>query len=95
MFIRVTTGQSDPSHGEDITKWGHERLLPALRKLPGFKEYHGGADPQTGRIVAVTLWETREHAERLREAAGDVLSELGGLGVTMDAPQIFEQTLSA
>jgi hypothetical protein len=95
MYIRVTTGQADVSRAEDITRWGNERLVPALRKLPGFKGYHGGADRQSGGIVAVTLWETREQAERLREAIGDVFAELGGMGVKLDAPKIFEETISA
>jgi hypothetical protein len=95
MFIRVTTGRADPGRKEEITKWGNERLVPALRKLPGFKGYHGGADPQSGRVVAVTLWETREQAEGLPEAAGDLLAELSGMGVSMDAHQVFEETVSA
>jgi heme-degrading monooxygenase HmoA len=84
-----------PSTFRIASKWGNERLVPALRKLPGFKEYHGGADAQTGRIVAVTIWETKEQAEGFRQAASDVLSDLSGLGVVMDQPQVFEQTVSA
>jgi hypothetical protein len=95
MYIRVTTGQADPSRAGEISTWANERLVPLLRTLPGFKEYHGGADPQTGRVLAVSLWDTREQAAGLREAAGSVLAELNAMGVTLDAPQVFEQTVSS
>jgi hypothetical protein len=95
MHIRVTTDQTDASRADEITRWGNDRLISVLRNLPGFKGCQGGADRQMGGIVAVTLWDTREQAERLREAVGDVFTELGGMGVKLDAPKIFEETVSA
>src|SRR5262245_863940 len=95
MFMRVTTGRFDPQREADVKRWGEEQFLPALRKLPGFQGYHGGLDREAGRYVAVSLWETREQADALRERASAPIGQLAGLGVQMDAAQTFEEPLSA
>jgi hypothetical protein len=95
MHIRVTTDQTAASRADEITSWGNDRLNSVLLKLPGFKGCHGGADRQTGGIVAATLWDTREQAERLREAVGEVFAEPGDMSLKFDVPKIFEETVSA
>ena len=95
MFIRVTTGRFDHQREADLLRWGGEELLPALRQLPGFQGYHGGLDREAGRIVAVSLWETREQADALPERASATLGQLAALGVQMEAHQTFEETLSS
>jgi hypothetical protein len=95
MFIRVTTGRFDPQREADLLRWGEEQFLPALRQLPGFQGYHGGIDREAGRLVAVSVWETREQAEALPERASATIGQLAGLGVQMEAHQTFEETLSS
>lgn len=95
MIIRVTTGTFDPAREADVQRWGEERLVPAMRALPGFRGYHGGFDTGTGRLVGVSFWGRREQAEALREHLDDVLGELAGLGGQLAPGQTFEETLTA
>jgi hypothetical protein len=95
MFIRVTIGRFDPQREANLRRWGEEQFLPALRQLPGFQGYHGGLDREAGHIVAVSLWETREHADALPERASATLGQLADLGIQMEAHQTFEETLSS
>jgi hypothetical protein len=52
MFIRVTPYSFDPNKEQEVLRISHERLVPALRQLPGFRGYTGASDRTTGRGVA-------------------------------------------
>ena len=67
MYLRVTRGRFDSARtGRDL-RLVDEATLPALRQLPGFRGVHTGIDSESGALVAVSLWDTREQAQ----AAGD------------------------
>jgi hypothetical protein len=90
MIVRIAFGTYDPSREEEIRRWGEEQFVPALRELPGFTGYHGGFDREAGRIVGVSVWETREQANVLRERAKPVIEQLAALGVYLEPAQTFE-----
>ena len=59
MFARVITAQAG-AEGLDGAIRLAEQQLPAARQMPGFKGYYLLTDAETGKLVIISLWETRE-----------------------------------
>ena len=89
MYIRITRGQSDPARIEETV-----RLVPdvsaALRQLPGCQGVQVGVDRATGRSVAVSTFDTLEHAQFARERLGEPIARLVAAGWQGEAPDIYE-----
>ena len=67
MFARVTTMQGPPERIDEAARGLEERAVPFVRQLSGFKGAYWLADRQTGKVLAVALWESEE-AMRASEA---------------------------
>ena len=89
VYIRVTRGKVDPSRYADVRGLGREIAI-AFSRLPGAQDYHGGGDPETGNILAVSTWDNEEHARVPREAMGSVVQKLQALGVELQPPEIYQ-----
>ena len=59
MFARVITAQTGPDGLDSVISLGREQL-PGASKQPGFKGFYLLADAETGKVVIISLWETRE-----------------------------------
>ena len=59
MFARVITAQAEP-HGLDgvIEVFGQQ--LPGARQQPGFNGFFLLTDAETGKVIIISLWQTRE-----------------------------------
>ncbi len=60
MHARLVTALGRSSELDEMTKLWHESVLPAARRQAGFKGALVLADPETGKAVSVTLWDTRD-----------------------------------
>lgn len=69
MFARVITGQAG-AEGFDAALRLAEQQLPGARQMPGFKGYYLLTDAGTGKLVIISLWETREHMDAVTAGAG-------------------------
>jgi len=69
MFARVITAQAG-AEGFDGAISLAEQQLPAARQMPGFKGYYLLTDAETGKLVIISLWETREQMEAVTAGAG-------------------------
>jgi heme-degrading monooxygenase HmoA len=69
MFARVITAQVG-AEGFDGTIGLLEQQLPGARELPGFSGYYLLADAETGKVVVISLWDTREHMDAVAAGAG-------------------------
>jgi hypothetical protein len=49
-----------------------------------------GTERSTGKIIAISTWDTAEHAAVSRDALGEVLGRLLAIGTQMDPPEIYE-----
>src|SRR2546428_13462928 len=63
MFARNVALRLRPNTLNEFTQIFDSQVIPVLRKQPGFKDVitfamAGGTD-----VVAISLWETKEHAE--------------------------------
>lgn len=69
MFARVSEIKARPERLDAMHSEGVEHILPALRMQEGF---NGGlvlADRKSGKVLAVTFWESEQAMEATEEAA--------------------------
>jgi hypothetical protein len=69
VFARVTRLAVSPEHLYEGNHAIEEHLVPALRMQAG---YDGGlllADPESGKMISVTLWEDEQKMHATDEAA--------------------------
>ena len=74
MFARVSELEVRPELLDEMNREGAEHILPALRMQDGF---NGGlvlVDRQSGKVVAISLWES----ERAMDVTGLLLGNEGG-----------------
>ena len=90
-YIRLTRGQFDPAVGDQVSSVLAE-LQGAFQGLPGFQHQHLGLDLQGGKGVAVSIFDTREHAQFTREALGEIISRMQAAGLRLEAPEVYEIT---
>src|ERR1700753_596611 len=69
MFARVITAQAG-TEGVDGAIRLAEQQLPGVRQLPGFTGYYLLTDAETGKIIIISLWETREQMDAVTAGAG-------------------------
>ena len=89
MYIRVTRGWLEPAKYDEMARIVPD-LTAAIRRLRGCQGFHPGGDRAAGRIVAVSIWDTAEHARWAREALGEVQRRVEATGVRLDPPEIYE-----
>ena len=69
VFARVSEFEARPEQLDEMNREGVEHILPALRMQDGF---NGGlvlADRQSGKVLAVALWESEQAMDATEEAA--------------------------
>jgi heme-degrading monooxygenase HmoA len=69
MFARVITAQAG-AEGFDGTIRLVEQQLPGAGQQPGFKGYYLLTDADTGKLLIISLWETREQMDAVTAGAG-------------------------
>jgi heme-degrading monooxygenase HmoA len=69
MFARVITAQAG-AEGLDGAIRLAEQQLPAARQMPGFNGYYLLTDTETGKLVIISLWQTREQMDAVTAGAG-------------------------
>jgi heme-degrading monooxygenase HmoA len=68
MFARIVDFVSRPGKTEILTETIQSRLFPILRVQPGFvDEIVLESDVESNRVVTLSFWRTREHAERYNQ----------------------------
>ncbi|MBV9357235.1 MAG: hypothetical protein JO023_17125 [Chloroflexi bacterium] len=94
MYMRVTRTRLDPSRLDEALGQLGADLQAAISRLPGYQSYTVGVDRASGQNIAVSTWDTEEHARWPREAIGDIVARLQALGMQLDPPEFFEVTIS-
>jgi hypothetical protein len=69
VFARVSEFEARPEQLDEMNREGEEHVLPALRMQDGFSGGLVLADRQSGKVLAVTLWETQQAMDVTEEAA--------------------------
>ncbi len=69
MFARVTLGEARSERLDEMTHEIREHVMPALRMQAGFAGALVLADRRSGKVLAVTLWESEQAMNATEEAA--------------------------
>ena len=69
VFARVTLGEALPERLDEMTREIGEHVLPALKMQDGFAGILVLANSQSGKVLAVTLWESEQAMNTTEEAA--------------------------
>lgn len=71
MFARVITAHTGADGFDNVVDFA-EQQLPGARERPGFRGYQLLTDDETGKVIIISFWETREQMEDVAQgtAAG-------------------------
>ena len=90
MYIRITRGRLDPAKYDQLVSMAKD-IEAAVRAAPGCQSYLGGGDRAAGTTVAVSTWDTEEHARLSRDVAlAAIMPRLQAMGVQLDPPEVYE-----
>ncbi len=64
MFSRIVLWDCKPEKIQELRKLLTNTIYPEMQRQPGFIDVIHGTDLETGRTMAVSLWKTREDADR-------------------------------
>jgi heme-degrading monooxygenase HmoA len=74
MYARVTTLEGPPDKIDDGTRHVREQTLPQLQQMDGFEGFVTLVDRQSGKQLAVALWESEEALRATEEAVSSMRS---------------------
>ena len=96
MFARVITAQAGPEGFDNIIELA-EQQLPAARQRPGFQGFYLLADDETGKLINISFWETREHMEQVARGTAAGIHDQGieATGLTSPRLETYEVKLQA
>jgi heme-degrading monooxygenase HmoA len=94
MFARVITAQAGTQGFDGLIRVAREQL-PGARQQPGFKGYYLLADAESGKIITISLWETREQMEAVGAGRpGGIHDEdIPATGLTRPHLETYEVTM--
>ena len=78
MYSRIVSLTLKPNAGPEFTKALEATILPILRAQPGFRDEMLLVVPGGPEVLAISVWNTKEDADRYsRSAYPDVLNSVG------------------
>lgn len=83
MHARVTTLQGQPDRADDVAAQLQRDDVPGFEQLDGFKGMTLMVDRGSGKMMALTFWESEDALRASEEAVKDARSraaEQGGAG---------------
>jgi heme-degrading monooxygenase HmoA len=89
MFARVITAQAGPQGFDSFLDVAREQL-PCASQQPGFRGFYLLTNAETGKVITISLWETREQMP-----AGIRDQALPATGLTPPHLETYEVTLRA
>ena len=76
MFARVVTGQAPAEKADEVSRIMNDIALARARTSPGFQDGVWLFDRESGKIMAVTVWDTKENIKAAFPGSG-ILTEVG------------------
>ncbi|MHB8575620.1 MAG: hypothetical protein ACYDCQ_09840 [Dehalococcoidia bacterium] len=91
MHARVTTLQADSTKLEDGIRFFRDQSVPVARQQRGFKGARLLVDRRSGKVQAVTLWESAAAAQAAEAAMNQQRSQgAQTLGAATPTTDVFE-----
>ena len=95
MFARVIATQATPDQLDGAITLAREQL-PAAAGQPGFRGFYLLTDAETGKVMTISLWETREQLDAVEAQAAAIRREAApSLGAPALSVETYEVTLTA
>jgi heme-degrading monooxygenase HmoA len=97
MFARVITAQAGAEGFDSVIHIAREQLPGGASQQPGFKGFYLLTDAETGKMITISLWETREHMEAVAQRAAETsgIHAVPAAGVTSLRLETYEVTMHA
>jgi heme-degrading monooxygenase HmoA len=92
IWIRIVTYGRDLSHPEssaDYMAYTAKNVVRVLQGCQGYRNGYWAEDPDTGRMAAITYWESREAIEAADPKLDRFHHERERLGVTVESVENF------
>lgn len=94
MFARVITAQAGPEGFDGAFRLA-EQQLPSARAQPGFKGYYLLTDTENGKLVIISLWETRKQMDAVAGSSGIRDEGISATGLTQLRLETYEVAMDA
>jgi heme-degrading monooxygenase HmoA len=97
MFARVITAQTGPQGFDTFVGLAREQL-PGASQQPGFKGCYLLTNAETGKVMTISLWATREQMQAVGAQAGPRgirEQDLPATGLTPPHLETYEVTVHA
>jgi heme-degrading monooxygenase HmoA len=94
MFARVITAQAGGEGFDNAIRLARQQL-PGARQQPGFQGFYLLTDAETGKLITISLWGTREQMEAVgRGTATGIHDEAAAaMGLTAPSLETYEVTM--
>jgi heme-degrading monooxygenase HmoA len=92
MFARVITAQAGADGFGNAVRLAQQQL-PGARQQPGFQGFYLLTDVETGKLVTISLWETREQMEAVGRGTAAGIHHQAAMGVTAPSLETYEVTM--
>ena len=89
MFARVSTIQGKAQQVEDGIRQYREQVMPAVKKMAGFKGAYFLVDRKSGKEVSITLWDTEKNLQASAAAANKLRAQASQI-VAAPKPPVVE-----
>lgn len=94
MYASVTSVSGGGPRVTETARMAAESMLSWLRQFDGYRGLYVFADPESGTARIMTLWESREAAERSAWSRGEIReSMVQAAGVRLDSVELVELVL--
>lgn len=87
MFARVITAQAGAEGFDNLIALA-EQQLPAARQRPGFQGFYLLADDETGKLINISLWDTRAHMEHVAQGTATGIRDQGIEATGLTSPRL-------
>ncbi len=90
MYARIITSQLKPGTYDQALGIWRESIIPSLENTQGFQGGYMSNDPNTGKGMVVTLWETQADANAMN-SSGKYQASIALFANLLDSKPNLEQ----
>jgi len=95
MIARVVTTEVSPNEMESVIRVVDEQL-PDARQQQGFTGFYLLADREAGKLVTISLWDSRENILAVEARAAELTSETArSSGIAVSDLTVYEVVVQA
>jgi heme-degrading monooxygenase HmoA len=95
MFARVISTEVVPDELDGAIALARDQV-PAVAGQPGFRGFYLLTDAETGKVMTISLWETREQLDAAEARSAEIRrAEAPALGAPSLSVETYEVTLTA